>query len=656
MLASHSSTRTPARPLLLVLIAMTLGIMLICSPGPEATPAGAATPAKVISFGGWSIGAFLSSNGRFSYCIEPGAQDPSGAQQGPTTMSALPGYQAGTFDQTGWNGTVTSGALSGKRLRQINYVLWNHGRTKSSAKAAAVQLAIWMLRADPGANKWLEHHLTWVANHGGQAHLAQAEQLVAEARVKAVVAVAPTPAPLEITFDDDHTGGVVTYPAGTTKLVIEGGLFANESTQMTLPGKTAGSATWVATPFGDDWVPEAEVTVRAKWSGASLGWPSRVTVLPPTVKQQQRLAAGVGPVRTTFSKVLATRAALESDFQPVLSTRVGARELESGVDRFVDTVELEVAEGSSPWPAKGEGKDPTEYAPVTASGVVYGPFDRPQPQHDRAPEGAPIAGTATLEATKGPGEYQVESSAVARDPGYYYWVWEITAEGQPTKLLPTGYEFRDDFGLVEEGHVVPTALRWNTRLVDRTIDPADLVITDRVHAYAKSGYWLRDHSGARIPARVRLTVYQSDSRPARSSAVPDHAEEIARSTVEIRGNAEDTATERSERISLPAGTRGWVTIRACLHRSDQPMGWQGYVEEWCDDYGIPEETAQIVDPAPAPVTPAAPPRLAETGSLSGPLNPTSAAVLGAGLIGSGAGALVLSGKARRRRGVRRSRN
>jgi len=662
----NPATAAPCRrPGLSRLLALILGLVLASIPLAAPHPAQAATPGRMIVIGGWPVGSFVTSTGAYAYCIEPGAVLPAGAQKQRKTVGSLPGYSAYTFDQSGWKGTVTSGPLSGKRLRQINYVLWKHGRTKSTATAVAVQLAVWILRGDPGAEAWLEHHLDWVREHGGQSRIDRAQEMVAEAKAKAVVATAPKPGALKIAQGDDPGTGTVAYPAGTTQLQIDGGEFAGGAQKVQLNGGKAGSLAWRSIAKGDEWQGEHTVEITGKWSLKASGWPARVTVHPPVVAKQQRLAAGVGPVTSTFSGRLSASETVELRFQPVLSTRVPQRLLSAGKDRFSDTVEFDIAEGSEPWPsrdagegAEGEGADDSsaaEFVPIVAEGVVYGPFDTPQRVSGEPPAGAPVAGHARLLADRGPGEYRVESDDRPRGSGYYYWVWSIREEAQTPEvrsggLLPSGYRFADDFGLVEEGQVVPTALRWSTRLVQRRLvdDGARLLeLRDTITVRPRSG-WLRDAEGAVIPVRIRLTVYRSDARPERAAHAPRTAERVAHSLVEVNERA--LRGVRSDVIPLPAGTRGWVTVQACLRHEDQPRKWQGYTEEWCDDYGVPAETARIVSGSAAPPDAL---RLAETGSDAASRDDGSGPLLGVGLLYSGVSSLLIGGLVRQIRARRR---
>ena len=345
--------------------------------------------------------------------------------------------------------------------------------------------------------------------------------------------------------------------------------------------------------------------VSGSWSLPSRGWPAQLEVYPSLVPEEQTLSWAVGPVIETYSgEWAAVEIAIDTEFSPVLSTQVVERWLPRESTPFADRVTLSVGEDSAPWAQRDNGEGGYTFAPIVANGVVYGPFNRPQTLSDSVPVGAPIAGTARLVADRGPGSYEVTSAHVPDESGYYYWVWEVAEttqlpEVRSAQLLAADYRFTDEFGLVEEGHVTATRLRWATELLSNEVKIEQLHVTDRLTVTLHGGAWLRDETGARIPARIRLSVYGSSQMPRQQSEVPAGAPEIARGFVEVNA---PNRTVTSDPIVLPEGTRGWVTIRACLVAEDQQEEWRGYVEEWCDDYGVPAETARIVVPEALAIT------------------------------------------------------
>lgn len=651
------SQRRLRRTLIAAALALPLAAGMAATPTLNLAPAEAATIGRMVSIGGWQIGAFLSSNGSYVYCIEPGAVEPSGNQQSERTVSSLPGYTGGTFDPTGWRGTVTSGGLSGAKLRQINYVLWTHGRTKNAGTAAAVQFAVWILRADPGAKKWLDHHIAWARAHGGSGYVERGQQFASEAREKAKAPAASTPESLTIARSSTESqvegravAGTLKYPAGTTELRIEGGVFTDDpadSVDLSVSPDEPGSVEWAAELHLSGWSGTHRVAVSADWVDTGSGWPAQLRLYPPQEAGQQRLVGGIGPVTAEFTGTTVAELVIDAGFAPVLSTRTAERYVARG-GGFSDTVTISSADVGSDtgaaWPSRLTDSGDAEFVPVIAEGEVYGPFDSPQAEAPAPPEGAPIAARARLVAEDGPGEYPIEADRAVSAPGYYYWVWRITGAAQLPEvrsgaLIPEDYGYADDFGLAAEGQVSPTRLRWKTRLEDRVLGLDELVLHDVVTAEAEDGVWLRDGSGDRVPARLRLTAYQSDTRPERASAVPEDARELAHGFAEVTDPGVAVAAEA---IPLPDSTRGWVTVRTCLVAEDQAEELRGLTEEWCDDYGIPAETARIDVPAVLSTTGAGEQMLA-------------GAPFGLGLVASGALALLAGGWYRRGKSGRSAR-
>ncbi|XPP25578.1 MAG: hypothetical protein ACNYNX_07945 [Leucobacter sp.] len=447
------------RALIAGLLVLLTGLAL-CAHLFGTTSSHAAGDGQMLSYGGWTVGTRQLASGEFVYCIEPGALTPAGAQLAPAEVDELRAYSFFTYDDTGWSGVTSSGPVSGESLRRINYVLSQYGEAPDAAHAVAVQFAIWLLRESPGEAAWLDHHIAWVQAHGGAAEIARARALADEARLAAVAPLRATPTPLQLSAGEELGTGTVSYPVGTVELRLEGAVFADGSETLTLDGTAAGVAHWTAQLHAEIWEGHREVGVTGRWDLSQAGWPARLLIYPAEITSEQTLAWAVGPVEEGHSGDFERSSiAIDTVFEPVLSTRVVQRLLIADDDPFADTVTLGVAADSSAWPARpGEG-EAVEYLPLRIEGVVYGPFEEVQPVSAEAPDDAPVAGRAELLADRGPGSYEVTASRLPSESGYYYWVWTVSDAGQDSAiraagLLPEGYRFADDFGLPAEQHLV----------------------------------------------------------------------------------------------------------------------------------------------------------------------------------------------------------
>ena len=603
--AGTSSRRIPRWAVALTVIA-ALGMSLLT--GISSPSAHAATHGNYLNMNGFIAGNYLSSDGRsYVYCIEPGADEPYGAQQSPRRMSTIPAYKGDLGNSsTSWDGTVWDTPVSGQTLREMNYVMWTHGRTNVAEQAATVQFAVWLLRRGPGTSPWLDHHIDWVTSHGYGWLIDDANALVAEARAHARSAPSADPDPLRLEnlrYEAHASGaaiaeGTVTYPAHTTQLRIDGGEFTDAGAVVPITGDDPGAADWRATLHPDGWQRHHTVEITADWQRDVVAWPDEVMVHPPANGAEQYLGAGISPLtetqRLTLDPVSTT---VDTQFAPRLTTQVPEAFVPHG-GRFADRVTVDVADDANPWATRDRPHGGVEFAPVVAEGVLYGPFAHPPSESDTVPDRAPIAAEATLHIDEGPGSYDVVADTVADEAGYYSWVWSIRESAQhdeirSAELLPSEYVYSDRFGTQSEGQVVPSRVRWSTNLVDHELTLDDMRLVDRVTPSLHDGAWLRNDEGTRIPATLRLTVYQTNTKPTPQREAPDDASVIATGTVTLEKPGE---TVESEAIPIPWETRGWVSVQACLVAEDQPEEARGHLEEWCDDFGVASETAEIVLP------------------------------------------------------------
>ena len=627
------------------LLAALAGVPLILA-GTFTSPAHAASLDGMLSFDGFHVGAFETSGGARAYCLEPGMNTPFSQQQTAARVSSLPAYTHHVSDEWGWSGQVTTAEASGDTLRQMNWVLWEHGRTANAEQAVSVQIALWELRRGSGNASWIDAKLALVSANGGQALVDAGLRLADEARR---VAVGPTETTtigeLEIALGDVHGAGEVSYPAGTTVLRIEGGTFADGTTEAAIEDGEAGVLEWTAALHADAWSRNHEVQVFGSWELDERYWPAELILYPPSQTNEQRLGSGVAPVSRTFGgDYVAASLVIDSRFEPTITTAV-PREIVPRTDGvFSDTVSVGTVEPGTPWPARsGAAGGAAELFPLTAHGTLYGPFNAPQVEQASPPPGAPVAARSTIAIDRGPGEYGVETAATGLESGYYYWVWEIREDAQTdavraSELIAPGSVYADGFGVRSERQSVPMELRWVTQLSQRVLTPEARVLEDQISVSLHAGAWLRDDAGERIPARIRFTIYQTDTEPVRQAAPSDDATIIG--TVFADVTVLDTWVDAPP-FEVPSDVQGWITIQACLFEEDQDEELRGHIAEWCDDFGVPEETAQILapevpdepEPPIAPVTNKTPPTpLAQTGGIPG----APAVLLGTGTLMLGA--------------------
>lgn len=571
--------------------------------GVGLAPARAATLDGMLSFAGFHVGAFRSSSGVSVYCLEPGADAPFGAQLEPGIIDSLPAYTIVVNDPWGFSGTVSTEEASGELLRRMNWVLAEHGEGASAERAVAVQIALWELRRGAGNSGWLDAKHALLAAHGGEPYIAEGLALASESETAAKAPGYAVPASgLMIAADAVHGSGTVSYPAGTVELSISGGTFLDGSTTLPVDPSLSGQASWSASLHEPEWAREHTVAISGRWSLEERYWLDEIVLHAPANETEQRLGAGISALtRANEGDFDAVSASIDGRFAPVITTAVidGIVVRGDGGGEFGDVVTVSAAQEGAPWPSRGA---PAEFLPLRADGVLYGPFTAPQPESAEPPSGAPVAARASIELDAGPGSYEVRETVESLESGHYYWVWSIREDAQSavvraSGLLAPGAAYADAFGVHAERQTVPTVLRWMTRLDRVSSTPDDRVLRDSILVSLEGGAWLRDGAGERIPARIRLTAYQTDERPERLPLPPAGARDLGSVVVEVRGPGVWIAAPPFE---VPSDASGWVSVRACLSADDQLPEVRGFFVEWCDDFGIPEETAELVAPeAPA---------------------------------------------------------
>lgn len=550
------------------------------------------------------VGAFMHSDGSTTYCAELGKLVVLGNNPTMNEVTALPAYSNPWLIEDGvaYN-NLEAPALSGSGLTTLNYVLSHWGNTSDDAQAAAVQIAIWQIRA-AGASQSYMDLFAYYKNSVGSGVVARSNQMIAEAQ-NANTAVSQ-PGDPRINTSSPYAGSVTVDP-GTTSLTIENAVFTQTGTNtITFAG---GTTSVIDVPFvgipphdAESWDRHYVITVNGTYeyqvSGGEVKYGN-----PGGVADQGIVSAGPAEKRTgNYDAVYMDP---DTIWSPTLSTQVPSEFIQKG-DSFSDTVTFGVAENLNPWRKAILSDGEIRYAPITANGTLYGPFlvDPALNPSATPPVGAPVAATVTVttDTITGPGTYEFDTGdTVSKESGYYSWVWNIEFDSQLPSVkapagtgetsLPENYFFTDGFGQVTEGQITPTSLRWSTELSTDTVSIGGS-FTDDVHVTLKDGGWLQT-DGTQTPFVLRGTVFASDVEPSQAPAAPADAEVVATSELTVT----QTGTVTSDAISIPFDTdANYLTVQWCLADEDQAPNAVGKAEEWCDDYGVPSETAEISRP------------------------------------------------------------
>lgn len=529
------------------------------------------------------------------YCLEMPV--PSNVQENPELNPAtvLPSF---TYH------SVHAAETQGDAVRWMADILSRYGETSDNTQAAAVQIAVWELRRADGNRDYGEMLDAVRAALPGEA-TARADEMVAEAQNRGAL---PGPvAQPEIRSHGGYRGEVLVH-AGTTSLTISNGVFVGEwadETSIEWAGGLAQPTTivWEGRPptHLESWDRRYRVSFdggyryETRWTEVAYGCPRE--------GQCTGKHGGEAP-RTIEGEFEQSYIEPDTLWKPTLSTSVPSLFVAQG-EAFADTVTFDVAEGSEPWRSGQSERGQRIYAPILAQGTLYGPFlsDPKLNPSETPPAGAPIAATAEVrtDVARGPGTYDVRAGS-AREAGYYSWVWAIDFDDQEVSLrlpvsgepsIPDGYRFADHFGAAHEGQIVPTDLRFVTNLSSSTV-PLGGQLSDEVTVLPGSG-WLQGDDGQRLPFVLRGAVYLTEEQPVRQADPSADAELLTRDlTVTVNQPGE---VLNSDIFSIPVTSKKrWVTVQWCVLDEDQSPEARGMAAEYCDDFGVPSETAEIVYP------------------------------------------------------------
>ncbi|QPE05467.1 hypothetical protein IT882_05415 [Microbacterium schleiferi] len=447
------------------------------------------------------------------------------------------------------------------------------GQSGDPNLTAAVALYVWSV-ADPGV--YNSHGMSGDDYYVARAPAGVRGTILANLAVMrqeaSVNAVADPSLSLSLSMSDQYAGTltVAAHPSslqGTATLT--GGVFAGGGASRTVG---AGQYGITGTPADG----AAAYRIEASMSVPAAGYGAAVDLY--TTADSQRIIAAVAGTSTGISAHAETPE-IPLDFQPEIGTQVASRYVAEG-DAFVDQLTVTVTKGT--WITVGGTP-----VPVTATGILYGPFDEQPAEADTAPPGTPVVGVEEVTLT-GAGSYASPGTITAPESGFYTWVWQIdkTTQGETGKYLSDS--FTDWFGRVTETSVVPFQPQAVSEADQHLAVPGE-ALTDTIEVTSSNGAWLTT-DGQFIPVIFEGTAYQVPGTlpPAQDGDVP--ADAVALGTVTVTATGPGTYTSPS--VAAPTG--GFVTWVWGARKASQPEWVSDYLAaDWADEYGIPVETTSI---------------------------------------------------------------
>lgn len=545
--------------------------MLAAAP---AAPAFAATTGAgysgITPYGGY-LGNYIAPDGTRVYCIDSGLEWPSGSTNGGTVV--------GSF-ATSW-GAVLSGTV----IRKLNYAMLTWGQTADPTNAAAVSAYVYAYTSNfartNGASRGVGLHYI-----NGNAAVAAAYDVVWRQSEAAYAGPQDARARVSITMANSWDGSVTvrTVPASAMgTLTLDGAVVAgSRSTSIAVRD---GSVIPIRGVPGDT---AESYSIRATGSfSAAIGAQENIVLYSTGSQQRTIRGAYTGSISLSASDLVED---IPLRFSPVVGTAVASVLVADGAS-FIDTVTASVAAESAEWRSDSAGN----HVPVIASGTLYGPFAQRPDVADHAPAEAPVVGTELLTLT-GPGQYRSSGTLTAPSAGYYTWVWEIAAQTQTETtrpLLPAGYHFFDQFGLVAETHIVPMRVSAATQVAVSEVGFSGQV-GDTLSVVLDEGLWLHDENGP-LEAVFTGTAYfvPGATAPVPSATVPAHALVLATAVVVAPGPG---IYESPTPATAPSAQEGFITWVWTLSGRD---GLVDYFEPWSDLFGLPAETARVAPPTVA---------------------------------------------------------
>lgn len=531
------------------------------------------------AYGHFPIGYF-ESNGVPAFCGKFAVPDPLGSTEGSLNVTS-------TYVNHGGS------SISITNIQKINYLasrftnLVNAG-TQTPQEAAATQIAVWMLVGDIDFDGTvIDGHVTGAGYHTNGTNIftdggmGSVQALNAALLTEATTMTADTggdPAALTVSLAPGSSyDGDLNVPAHYTTIHATNAIFdASGTNTLTVTG--AGSYAFHGTP--PDGVREYQIDFSGDWSKTFYSQQMRNA---DAAAGKQSMLTGVGSTTRTGTMPLVISDPLDTQFEPVLTSQVPTKFVKVG-DQFTDTVTFDIAPTSQPWRTNLAGS----FAPVTATGVLYGPFLNKPTAGAPIPVGAPVASTTTVTTTTtlGPGTYNVTWPGVgSEESGFYQAVWTIDGANNPNLadhgIMDPAYSFVDQFGIESEQQITKTVVKFHTDLstaVDGLIYPGDN-FTDRVTIGAvENGSWL-SLNGSRVPLSLIGHVYETPVRPVQSNTVPSGAVEVQT----LHGSfAGPNRSFVSDPITVTPASGNYLVVR---WETDETAANADFIEAYADPYG-----------------------------------------------------------------------
>ncbi len=271
------------------------------------------------------------------------------------------------------------------------------------------------------------------------------------------------------------------------------------------------------------------------------------------------------------------------DFQPEIRTQVASTFVGQG-EPLVDQVTAAAAAGD--WWTEISGAP----VPLTAEGVLYGPFDSMPAQSPTPPAGSPVAATDTM-TFHGPGTLSSSANLLASGSGYYTWVWSIRKASQPTAYAKyIRADATHDFGLEAETHIVPFRPVVTTAVRDRVVEPGESFIDEWTFDAAPGDLWLSQRDGSPVQVTGFGTLYGPFDVPVPEAAdIP--AGSPAAGFAQLTADRPATLTTPAFNVAVEPGFYTWVVD---IPRARQPVASQPYLSgDFTTAFMIEAETATV---------------------------------------------------------------